>query len=96
LQRSEDHNTTRAAARLPGLDIEIVHRRSSAADAEQISIHLQATPSFEAFGGLFGNVNPWTFWMQAAQLAWLPWVSAARVFMLPGDMIQSPPTLPEA
>ena len=35
-------------ARLSGLDIEIVHRRSPARDAEQISINLQAVPSFEA------------------------------------------------
>jgi hypothetical protein len=35
---------------LPGLDIEIIHRRSPSGDAEQISINLQAVPSFEAFG----------------------------------------------
>ena len=42
-QRVED-NTTRATARLPGLDIEIIHRRSPAAEVEQISINLQAVP----------------------------------------------------
>ena len=41
--------TTRATARLPGLEIEIVHQRPSP-DAEHISIHLRAAPSFEAFG----------------------------------------------
>jgi hypothetical protein len=41
-----DYGTTRATARLPGLEIEIVHSRSPAADAEQISINLQAVPSF--------------------------------------------------
>ena len=41
--------TTRATARLPGLEIEIVHQRPSP-DGEQISIHLRAAPSFEAFG----------------------------------------------
>jgi hypothetical protein len=35
---------------LPGLDIEIVHRRSPSGDTEQILINLQAVPSFEAFG----------------------------------------------
>lgn len=48
-QRMED-NTTRATARLPGLDIEIIHRRSLNDEAEQLSINLQAMPSFEAFG----------------------------------------------
>jgi hypothetical protein len=47
-----EDNTTRATARLPGLDIEIIHRRSLNDEAEQISINLQAMPSFEAFGRL--------------------------------------------
>ena len=46
-----DDDTTWATAPLPGLEIEIVHRRSRAADVEQISINLQALLSFEAFGG---------------------------------------------
>ena len=48
-QRVED-NTTRTTARLPGLDIEVIHRRSLNHEAEQISINLLAMPSFEAFG----------------------------------------------
>ncbi len=47
-------DATRAIARLPGLDIEIVHRRSPGGDAEQISINLQAVPSF-AFGATKSN-----------------------------------------
>jgi hypothetical protein len=47
-QHDED-DTTRATARLPGLEIEIVHRRLPQHDAELISINLQAMPSFEAF-----------------------------------------------
>jgi hypothetical protein len=39
--------TSRATAHLPGLEIEIVHRRP-ADNVEQISIDLQAAPSFEA------------------------------------------------
>ena len=46
-QQIED-DTTRATAHLPGLDIEIIHRGSPGAEAEQISINLQAVPSFEA------------------------------------------------
>jgi hypothetical protein len=45
-----ERGATKATARLPGLNIEIVHRQSPSGDAEQISIHLQAMPSFEAFG----------------------------------------------
>ena len=76
-----ESGTTRTTAHLPGLDIEIVHRRSPQADAEQISIHLQAVPSFEAFRRFFETANPFEFWARTAQMAWLPWLGAARAFM---------------
>ena len=69
-----EDNTTRATARLPGLDIEIIHRRSLNDEAEQISINLQAMPSFEAFGRFLETANPFALWAQAVQLAWLPWL----------------------
>ena len=47
--RRSDVDTTKASARLPGLDIDIIHRRSPDGEAEQISINLQAVPSFEVF-----------------------------------------------
>ena len=81
-QHVED-DTTRATAYLPGLEIEIIHRRSPDADAEQISINLQAVPSFEAFGRFLETANPFVFWAQAAQMAWLPWLGAARTLILP-------------
>jgi hypothetical protein len=98
---SED-DTTRATAQLPGLDIEIVHRR--AGDAEQISVHLQAMPSFEAFGRLFENANPFALWAEAAQLMWLPWLAlgpmnpwlgASRSLAAPRKVDEAPPTIPE-
>jgi hypothetical protein len=81
--QASDLDTTKATARLPGLDIEIVHRRSPAGDAEQISINLQAVPSFDAFGGFLEGNNPMAFWSQAMQLAWSPWLEAARIALLP-------------
>jgi hypothetical protein len=91
-QGMED-NTTRATARLPGLDIEIIHRRSLNDEAEQISINLQAMPSFEAFGRFLETANPFALWAQAVQLAWLPWLSAARFVALPRNMISMHPKL---
>ena len=80
----QDHDDiTRATARLPGLDIEIIHRRSPGAEAEQISINLQAAPSFEAFGRYLETANPFGFWARAAQMAWLPWLSATRALTAP-------------
>jgi hypothetical protein len=79
-----DFEPTRAIARLPGLDIEIVHRRSPSGDAEQISIHLQAVPSFEAFGRFVESANPFAFWTQLMQVPWLPWLAAAQATLPPG------------
>lgn len=68
---------TKATARLPNLDIEIVRSRSPAGDAERITISLQAAPSFEAFGRFLEATNPFLFWMRFAQTAWTPWLNAA-------------------
>jgi hypothetical protein len=83
---------TKATARLPGLNIEVVHRRSPDGDSEQISINLQAVPSFEAFGR-FLAAAPFAFWVQVGQLAWLPWLEAVRAAMLP---FSSASALPKA
>jgi hypothetical protein len=81
--QSTDIDTTRAIARMPGLEIEIEHRRFPEADREQISINLTATPSFEAFGHFFEAANPFVFWANAMRLAWLPWLNAARAIEPP-------------
>jgi hypothetical protein len=96
-----DDDTTRATARLPGLDIEILHRRSPG--AEQISVSLQAMPSFDAFGRFFESANPFAFWAEATRLMWLPflpwlghsWFGATRA-LLPPQIDEAPPTSPEA
>jgi len=74
---------TKATARLPGLNIEVVHRRSPDGDSEQISINLRAVPSFEAFGRFLEATNPFAFWVRASRLAWLPWLECARLATLP-------------
>jgi hypothetical protein len=91
--KSTDVEPTRATAHLPGLDIEIVHRRSPGGEAEQISINMQAVPSFEAFGRFVEAANPFAFWAQAVQLMWSPWLEAARTFALP---FGAAPQLPKA
>jgi hypothetical protein len=84
---------TKATARLPGLNIEVVHRQSPDGDSEQISINLQAVPSFEAFGRFLEAANPFAFWVQAGQLAWLSWLEAVPAVMLP---FSSASALPKA
>lgn len=69
-----DDDTTRATANLPGLTIEVMHRRLPGAEAEQISISMQAVPSFAAFGRYLDGINPFVVWAQFAQAVWLPWL----------------------
>jgi len=70
-----DLDETRASARLPHLDIDIVHRRSRGGAAEQLSVTLQATPSFDAFAQFLQTVDPIQFWARVAQMMWLPWLA---------------------
>jgi hypothetical protein len=84
--RNRDIDTTRASAQLPGLNIDIVHSQSPSGESEHITITLQAVPSFEAFGRALEAANPFAFWTQAMRLAWLPWLEAARIVMLPPSL----------
>jgi len=86
-----DTETTRASAQLPGLDIEIVHRRSPDGGAEQLTVTLQAAPSFDAFARYLEAANPFAFWMQTAQLGWWPWLETTRAMMLPWTGMASLP-----
>ncbi|MBR0960039.1 hypothetical protein [Bradyrhizobium japonicum] len=88
-----DIDATRASARLPGLDIDIVRRQSPTGDWEQMSINLRATPSFEALGSPFEAADPFTFWVQATRLMWMPWLVTAQTMLLPAGW---PYALPSA
>jgi hypothetical protein len=80
-------DATRATPRLPGLDIEIVHRRSPGGEAEQDSINLEAVPSFEAFGRFVESANPFAFWAQAVRMAWFSWLAAAQTMLPAGPTL---------
>jgi hypothetical protein len=76
---------TRAVARLPHLDVEIVHRRLPDQQAEQLAISLRATPSFDAFTRHLQAqaplwpwlaLNPFVVWQRMLQAAWRPWLEA--------------------
>ena len=69
-----DHDTTRATANFPGLTVEVTHRRLPGADAEEISINMQAVPSFAAFGRYLDGMNPFAIWAQFAQAMWAPFL----------------------
>ena len=74
---------TRATARLPHLEIEIVHRRLPEEQAEQLAISLRASPSFDALARSFDAqallwpwyaAHPLVVWQRLLQAAWQPWL----------------------
>jgi hypothetical protein len=78
---------TRATARRPHLDVEIVHRRLPESDAEQLAISLRASPSFAAFARQLESqaafwpwlaLNPWLGWQRLFEAAWQPWRALAE------------------
>jgi hypothetical protein len=74
----DEFDERRASARLPHLDIDVVHRRARDGEAEQISISLQAVPSFRAVGAFLEAVYPFQLWAEVARLTWMPWLEAFR------------------
>lgn len=73
---------TRATAHLPGLKVEITHRLSPDREVEQLSVNLEAMPSFDAFGRWLEAMNPFAFWMQTTRMLWFPWLDMSQA-MLP-------------
>ena len=69
-----EYEETRATARLPHLDIEVLHRRPWEGNEEQILISLRAVPSFEVFGRLMEASNPLLLWTRMMQTAWSSWL----------------------
>lgn len=74
--QGSDFDETKASARLPLLDIDIVHRRPREGGAEQLLVSLQAVPSYAAFGRFLEAANPFYAWASLVQMAWLPWLTA--------------------
>ena len=78
---------TKYTARLPTLEVEITKRESLEEGFETISIHLKASPSFDAVGrwlaqpGLiplaFLGAGPFALWAEMVRAAWLPWLALA-------------------
>lgn len=83
---------TRAYARLPGLDIAVLHRGPGCAgEGEQVTIAMRTAPSFAALGRPVSAVDPFLLWMGLAQAAWTSWLgcvaaaSASRPWVGRGD-----------
>jgi hypothetical protein len=82
---------TRAVARLPHLDVEILHRRLQG--GEQLGIILRATPSAAAFARHLAAhaalwpwlaLKTWLGWQRLLQVAWQLWLPADEPGMSAG------------
>ncbi len=67
---TEGPRETRAVARLPGVDIAIVHTEAHEGGGESVTIMLQQTAArpISAF-------DPVGLWLQMTQAAWAPWLA---------------------
>ena len=83
---------TKLTARLPSLDMEVVHREDPDVGAETITIHLRAAPSFDAVGRLLAANAPWwpapmlapmLAWSEMTNAVWSAWLSAAAPGLAP-------------
>ena len=86
-----EYDETRATARLPNLDIEILHRRPWEGNEEQLVVMLRAVPSFEAVGRWLEVSNPLLVWTRVMEAAWSPWVHGLTTALSPSFR---PPSLP--
>jgi hypothetical protein len=65
---------TRAFARLPGLDIAVLHRGAHGNEGEQVVVALRAAPSFGVLGRPVGAADPLLLWMGLTQAVWATWL----------------------
>jgi hypothetical protein len=77
----DDGQSISATASLPGLEIDLWHRRLPAEAGEELTIRLRATPSFEAWGRAMEAYDPIALWAGMVRLAWAPWLMASQVML---------------
>jgi hypothetical protein len=78
-----DRDETRAFARLPGLDVAVLHRGARGQDGEQVFIALKAAPFLGALGRPLGAADPLLFWMRLVQVGWASWFSCLAAASTP-------------
>jgi hypothetical protein len=84
---SKGDDTTTVSVRLPRISIDITHSSSPDSASERLAISIEAAPSFAAFARYLDAGNPFAFWLQAMQFAWLPWLALQR--------LSAPTTVPD-
>ena len=80
---SGDPDETGAYARLPGLDLAVLHRGALGMDGAQVVVALRAVPSFAALGRPLGAADPLLLWMRLTQAVWASWLGCLAVASAP-------------
>ncbi|MEZ5832568.1 MAG: hypothetical protein R3D05_15450 [Dongiaceae bacterium] len=80
-----DFDETRAHARLPQMEIEIVRRAARDSDRESVTVTVELVPfpmlSFpQGLERLIALSDPFRFWGQMIEAAWQPWLQALSAF----------------
>jgi hypothetical protein len=65
---------TRALARLPGLDIAVVHRGGGPGSGEELLVAFRAAPSSGWLGRPIDAADPLLFWTRLSQATWTFWL----------------------
>jgi hypothetical protein len=83
-----DQDEARVFARLPNLDIAVVHRVARGREGEQVMIALRAVPSLEVVERLIEAADPLLFWMRLTQAAWTSWLGCLSAAVTPPWIIR--------
>ncbi len=80
--------STRAVARLPGLDVTVEHFESRGEGPEELRVTLRLPQGSDGFTPVLGFVNPMLTGLVMAQAFWGPWLNLMGAMpwmaMLPG------------
>ena len=71
---STEYDETWATARLPSLDVDLLHRRAWDGAAEQLLVTVRAVPAVEAFRRMLEMSNPLVVWTRMMDAAWSAWM----------------------
>jgi hypothetical protein len=85
---SGDRSEVRVSARLPNLDIAVLHHAGGEGEGEQVILALRAVPSFAARQDLIG-ANPVLFWMRLSQAFWGTWLGYLSTLTTPPWLIRT-------
>ena len=69
-----EQDETRLLARLPGLDIAVIHRGAGDHGGEEVMLALRTRPPAESFVRLVEATHPLLVWSWMAQAVWAAWL----------------------